>query len=71
MKIQFKISGPIVDKPLFRTVEVDDDKDAVQLPDGTIMKVNMLYGDALEQYIYEKFVNNSAMAGRVLEYTII
>lgn len=67
MTVEVKLTGFFVDKPKFATLEVDDEAEAVQLPDGTILKVKQLTGEALEQYIFEKFVAGTGMDGRVLE----
>ena len=67
MIVKLKLSGTFVDKPVYRQIEIDESQDAVQLPDGTIKKVSELLDDALEQYIYEKYIKDSFADGRVLE----
>lgn len=70
MVIKLKISGQFIDKPLYKQFEVEDEQDAVQLPDGNILKVNQLKGDALDQYIYQKFIKGSIYNGRILSMEI-
>jgi hypothetical protein len=70
MIIEFKLSGYFVDNPKYETVTLDDEAPAVELPDATILKVKQLKGNALDQYIYEKFIMNTAKEGRVISYNV-
>lgn len=66
MKVKLTLSSFFVDKTETKEIKIDEDKDAVQMPDGNILKVKQLKGEALEQYIYEKYIENSPLYGRVL-----
>lgn len=70
MIIEFKLSGYFVDKPNYEIVTLDDEAPAVELPDATILKVKQLKGNALDQYIYEKFIMNTTKEGRVISYNV-
>jgi|TARA_R110000787_G_scaffold336_8_gene1259 hypothetical protein len=70
MIVKFKLAGFFVDKPKYATIEIDAEADAVQLADGNILKVKQLDGPALDQYVFEKYVANTGMDGRVLEMVI-
>lgn len=67
MTIELKLTGFFIDKPQYATIEVDESQEAVQLPDGTILTVSQLKGEALDQYIFEKYIKNSPYDGRILE----
>lgn len=70
MKLNFKLSSYFVDKPNLKTIDVNPEDNAVQLPTGEILKIKQLKGEALDQYVYEKYVRGSIMDGRVIEYYI-
>jgi hypothetical protein len=71
MIVEFKLSGYFIDKPVLERVSIDDNADAVELPDSTILKVRQLKGDALEQYIFASLVKNTRKDGRVISYSIL
>lgn len=70
MILEFKLSGFFVDKPITHSISLDPEQNAVELPDSTILKVKQLKGEALEQYIYEKYIKGTSRDGRVISFEI-
>ncbi len=73
MNISIKYNGTFIDKPKYINFELDETMDAVQLATGDIITVGALSKDklAFDQYIYEKFIKNTHLDGRILEMIII
>lgn len=66
MIVDLTISGFYIDKPISKTIEIDDESPAVQLPNGEVLKVKQLKGDARDQFFYEKYIKDTGMEGRIL-----
>lgn len=63
-------TGTLIDKPIEKELYINDDVEAVELENGNKLKVKDLPEDVLEQYIYEKFINNTPLKGRIISLKI-
>lgn len=71
IRVLVKASGYFVNKPIKREFILDEETMAIELENGTQLKVGELPKDILESYFFEKFINKTDLVGRVLEAKFI
>lgn len=69
IRATWNVSSFFVDKPITRTLDLEEDTKAMESPKGDVMSIGDLNNHLLEQYVYEKHINRSGDRGRAYNLT--